>query len=358
MPNARTGFYADAARIAALYEMHDEMERWWRKAVAAGAGPDHAALTGVRALVEFAADPVLEVTDPSDGVVVRAASVTVRGELAKGRTTDEVLVNGNLVRKGPGAFTATVATGVGGPLTIEVSVEESGQRRGAAVRRTVHYDALPRVVQDFLSGWAAAYGVETDEATGYPKRIQRTKDSALMVLVPAVRSGATSESSGGGTAVENPRDPANSIGAFYLDETAVTVAKWRAFAESGGGTMPARLVGYGPQAPIPVARGSDEAKAYATWAQVVLPSDAQWAWAANGGWVAEGGGDHGPAARGAASSGGGDFTYRIDAVPTNVRQQPPNGYGLYGMGVRTSTSFRCASRNLPERADGHGDERP
>jgi len=344
MPNARVGFYVEAARIAALYEQCDEMERWWRKAVAAGARPDHAASTGIPAFAAFAADPEFQVSEPAEGVALRAASVDVRGELTKGRGSDEVFVNGRSVRKGPGAFAVTVPTADAGPLTIAVWIEEFGHRRGATVERTVIYEALPRAVQAFLAGWAEAYGLETDEATGCPKRIRRTRDAALMVLIPAMPSLAKAVSPTAGDA----RDAANATGAFYLDETSVTVAQWRAFAESGGGTMPGRLVGYGPQHPIPVARDRDEAKAYATWVGAALPTDAQWDWAARGGWVAEGGGDPVASARGSASSGGGDFAYKFDAVSANVRQQPPNGYGLYGMGVRTSMSFRCASaRPLP-----------
>lgn len=330
MPNARAGFYVEAARIAAIYELPDEMESWWRKAVSAGAGPEHAALLGVASLTEFAADPVLDVTQPVEGAIVRASSVEVRGELTRGRRTDEVFVNGTFVRRGPGAFSTTVPTADAGLLTLEVWVEESGRRRGVPATRTVRYEPLPRGVQEFLAGWATAFGTETDDATGYPKRIQRTVDGARMVLVPARRS------------TEHP------VGAFYLDETSVTVAQWRAFADRGGGTMPARLVGYGPQHPIPVARGSEEARAFAAWVGAALPTDAQWAWAVRGDATAEEGGASDTPAPLSASSGGGDFAYKLDAVPVAVRDRPPNGFGLYGMGVRASMSFRCASvRSLP-----------
>ena len=41
------------------------------------------------------------------------------------------------------------------------------------------------VWEDFLSGWAVPEGKDIDSATGFPKKIHRTKDDVMMVLIPA-----------------------------------------------------------------------------------------------------------------------------------------------------------------------------
>src|SRR5438093_901527 len=84
--------------------------------------------------------------------------------------------------------------------------------------------APPPVEPVLLAGWAEPAGPEVDAATGYPRRIRRTKDDGEMVLVPAgtFRMGAVA-----GDALAEPFEmPGHEVTlthAYYLDATEVTV---------------------------------------------------------------------------------------------------------------------------------------
>ena len=86
-------------------------------------------------------------------------------------------------------------------------------------------------VAKFLNGWAAAEGKETDAATGYPKRVKRTADNAVMVLIPAgtFQMGAVP----GDTRAEPFEEPRHAVTlstAYYLDETELTLRYENAIA--------------------------------------------------------------------------------------------------------------------------------
>ena len=136
----------------------------------------------------------------------------------------------------------------------------------------------------FLQGWAEAVGSERDAATRYPKRIRRTKDGAVMVLIPAgtFQMGAVP---GDVEAHEDekPRHEVTLSKAYYMDEHEVTLRQWSLYLAGGGGTFPDRLRGESTDAhPIHKVTWS-ETVAFARWAGATLPTEAQWERAAKGG---------------------------------------------------------------------------
>jgi formylglycine-generating enzyme required for sulfatase activity len=183
----------------------------------------------------------------------------------------------------------------------------------------------------FLAGWADAIGVEADVATGYPRRIRRAKDGGEMVLIPAgtfllgaVPSDADARDD------ERPRHAVTLARAYYLDVTEVTVAQWKRFVDDDG-VLPERrsrnLAERADAEPVEPVTWY-EAVAFATWAGVALPTEAQWERAAKGGhdefvypW--------GTADDAKRRNGSG----RADGFPGRapVRSFPANDYGLYDL---------------------------
>lgn len=89
----------------------------------------------------------------------------------------------------------------------------------------------PASVTSFLADWATPVGAEKDAATGFPRRIERTQDSMVMVLVPAgtFQMGATP----GDTEAkdnEKPRHAVTLSSAYYMDETPVTNEQFARFS--------------------------------------------------------------------------------------------------------------------------------
>jgi len=158
-----------------------------------------------------------------------------------------------------------------------------------AVRTARADDAKPAAapsdaVATFLSGWAASEGAETDAATRYPKRIRRTKDGAAMSLIPAgtFQMGAV-PGDAAAEADESPRHAVTLSTAYYLDETEVTVAMWKKCVAGGGAEMPP---GLRPDVSDALPMGDvswNDVQGYLTWAQVSLPTEAQWERAAKAG---------------------------------------------------------------------------
>lgn len=181
-------------------------------------------------------------------------------------------------------------------------------------------------VAAFLEGWAEPVGGADDDATGFPKRVRRTKDGMEMVLVPA-GTFAQGAVPGDRSALpeEKPRRAVTLSKAYYLDEHEVTVAMWRAFAAAGATAMPPLQDGTTDAHPAH-AVSWDAAQAYVAWAGVALPTEAQWERAAKGGhddfvfpWGAE---DDVRRRNGAL-----DFDGFAGLAP--VRSFPANDYGLF-----------------------------
>jgi formylglycine-generating enzyme required for sulfatase activity len=134
-----------------------------------------------------------------------------------------------------------------------------------------------------LKGWAEPVGDAKDDATGFPRRVRRTKDGMEMVWIPAgtFQQGAVPGDERA-QPDERPRRAVTLSKAYYLDETEVTVAMWKAYAAATGAAMPPLQDGTTDAHPVHGITW-DDAKAYATWAGAALPTEAQWERAAKGG---------------------------------------------------------------------------
>jgi sulfatase modifying factor 1 len=174
--------------------------------------------------------------------------------------------------------------------------------------------AKPADVAKFFSGWAEAVGTEIDATTGYPKRVKRTKDSMVMVLIPAgtfqmgaVPGDAQAQDD------EKPRHAVTLSKAYYMDEHEVTNEQFDRFATATGHKTTAEdsvlggniaddagswsgADGGSWRAPLPGGkRPSDwakhpvvlvswsDAKAFAGWSGSSLPTEAQFERAVRGG---------------------------------------------------------------------------
>ena len=277
---------------------------------------------------KYDAPPTLTIDKPADGLVTDKAVVRVEGAFSSGRETDVVKVDGKVVPVEAGryrvdlTFTASVAK------EIDVVVEDGGKVR-KRLSVTVTYNRPKDVWEDFLANFAIPLGTDFDPKTGYPMRIQRSKDHAVMALVPAgafwMGSVPNQKTAMGD---EQPGRTVTLSKAYYIDVKEVTVGQWRTYVASGEGKMP-NLAVPRTKDDWPIYNVNHlEVTAFARWAGAVLPTEAQWERAARGGhddWVYPWGVDDNPKARNA--EGEADEFERL----APVGQFPANPYGLFDM---------------------------
>ena len=165
--------------------------------------------------------------------------------------------------------------------------------------------ANARAVAEFLAAWATSDGSATDETTGYPRRIRRSKGRAVMVLVP---SGTFQMGAVPGDAdafdTERPRHAVTISRAYYMDESEVTNDAFEEFVNATGYKTTAEVAGSGVMAdengslretegatwrsPMPGGKRPldgaqhpvilvswNDAKSFADWAGVTLPTECQ-----------------------------------------------------------------------------------
>ncbi len=188
--------------------------------------------------------------------------------------------------------------------------------------------APPRAIPTSpLTGWAEAVGPQTGRR-GLPARIRRRADGMEMVLIPAGSFQMGSVPGSERVDVDQlPRHEITITRPYYIDEHEVTVAMWVKYARAAQMPVEAQRTEAGLQHPVHRVSWSD-IQGYLQWAQVSLPTEAQWERAARGGhddylhaWP-------GPDAD-ARRNGEGKQDGFDGLAP--VKAFAPNDYGLYDM---------------------------
>jgi formylglycine-generating enzyme required for sulfatase activity len=218
----------------------------------------------------------------------------------------------------------------------------SGDSLAAAHPR---FDLYRRWLAQTLSN---ALGADTLALTFY---VQNPLDSTIAALsqpfylmlepIAFIPSGSFSMGSKEGAPDEQPEHEVY-LDAFSMDKFEVTVAQYQRFVEATNHRQPddweAQL--QNPKRPV-VNVSWDDANAYAQWAGRRLPTEAEWEYAARGGFTGVGGkpkyrypwGDKSDSTK-ANFDAAGSRVWSLDAFMRYLRDvgsYPPNGYGLYDM---------------------------
>ena len=163
--------------------------------------------------------------------------------------------------------------------------------------------------------------------------------SAEMVLIPA---GKFQMGSNNGRDNEKPVHPV-SLDAFYMDVYPVTVGQYRQFIKATGHRSPnwKKVTEYAPNDDHPIIYVSwHDAMTYCKWAGKILPTEAQWEYAARGGLEGKKYPWGDPIPDGTQcnfADRNTDFPWSDKNVDDGyqytapVGKYPPNGYGLYDM---------------------------
>lgn len=272
----------------------------------------------VHGVTRWRSQPDLTVKSPSDGAQVATGTIQVSGVFTTYRSDDRVYVNGTKVQDAHAlpsrgqqvvAFTHSLEVTTTGPLPLTIEVRDGQEVRAS---RTLRLEAKVDWL-DFLADWAKPVGTELDPATGYPKRIRRSKDGAEMLLVPAgtfwmgrMSAVPTENLDWYSDKKDWPRHRVTLTRSYYLDVFEITNDRFGQFVSAtsyvtevereggtmyneGGPTFADKISDWRkpwPKATIkkyirdrgkhPVVKVTwADAVAYATWAGVSLPTEAQ-----------------------------------------------------------------------------------
>ncbi len=185
---------------------------------------------------------------------------------------------------------------------------------------------VPTLAAEALASWAVPVSGAT-LVDGWPSQIRRTRDGAVMVLIPAGTFWMGRTHAADRELNDTPRHQVRLTRPYYLDRAEVTVGQWKSFAAARPGVRAIDLDDVADDHPI---RGVpyEDALAYAEWVACSLPTEAQWERAARGGaprWRYPWGDEDDVRRRNGAGAEDGF------AKTAPVRSFPANGYGLHDM---------------------------
>jgi formylglycine-generating enzyme required for sulfatase activity len=190
----------------------------------------------------------------------------------------------------------------------------------------------------FFANWATPLPESSSvRAVGFPQRVKRIRDGMTMVLVPAGKfpMGAIPNDRDASDE-ESPRHEIELTKPYYIDECEVTRGMWHLYSVASQSPMPTAPADETDDS-YPITWVSwNQVQGYLAWANVNLPTEAQWERAARGGVddrVYSWDGEDDPRMRNGpidvASRGLDKDGFSRQRSP--VKSFPANAFGLYDM---------------------------